>query len=76
MHGIEREVHAGGDQHRRRHRRERSDDAVLRAAAVQLALDGARVPDEELLERRAPVKGAPLLEAEGGEDRDDVHRAS
>ena len=73
MHGIEREVHAGGDQHRRRYRRDRSDQALLRAAAVQLALEGSRVADEEVLERRTPAKGTPLLEAEGGEDRDDVH---
>ena len=60
---IERDVDHGGGEHRRRHGHERCNERVMRAAAVQLALDGARVPDERAAraprasERRAIARG-------------------
>ena len=74
MHDIERNSRRRPRPAPGAHRRERRDERVLRRPAVQLVLDGARVADEEMLQRRAPMKRAPLLETERREDRDEIHR--
>ena len=74
MHRIERPEHAAAISTGGASAASVAISALLRRAAVELALDGARVADEERSSARAPVKGAPLLEAERREDGDEVHR--